>query len=90
MKVYKRANPFDESSKEGNSEIIQPEIENIQEVNLVRFDVNTEDEGLPYHKKAKIQKPSEQNVFKNMFACISIWLSFKLAIIQTGCFVFKR
>jgi len=58
MKVYKRANLFEQPSNTGNSEILQPEIENMQEVNLLRFDVNTEEESLPYHKKAKIQKPS--------------------------------
>ena len=79
MKVYKRANPFDESSKEGNSEIIQPEIENIQEVNLVRFDVNTEDHGFAIPQKSENSKTVTAKRFQE-----HVRVHIYLAIIQTG------
>lgn len=52
---------------------------NIQEVNLLRFDVNTEDEGRPYHEKSQSSKPVTAKRFQEQ-----VRVHIYLAIIQTG------
>lgn len=82
MKVYKQANLFEQRNHTTRKTYRKSTCLGLMSIQRMRVGHTT--------KKAKVQNPSQRNVFKNKFACISIWQSFKLAIIQTRCFVFNR